>query len=94
MRVVIMGATADAIRKELDHMNANEVAPGLAVMAVGLAEAFDRAADAPTSQAVVARELSNLMARLRVLAVPTGAGGKFDELKRRRKERLKASGEG
>lgn len=94
MRVVIMGDTADAIRDELAQMNAEAVAPGLAAVASGLADAFDRAADAPTSQAVVARELSNLMARLRVLAVPTGKGGQLDDLKRRREKRLKASGEG
>lgn len=77
---------ADAIRAELDSLGAEEIAPGLAAVALDLAAAID-STDAPTSKAVVARELSGLMVKLRALANPTAGRGTVDELKRKRAAR-------
>lgn len=79
-------AVADDIRKELDQLGATAVAPGLTAVALDLAEAID-STDAPTSKAVVARELSALMVKLRTLANPSTGRGTVDDLKRKRAER-------
>ncbi|MFD5033639.1 hypothetical protein ACFWM0_25010 [Streptomyces sp. NPDC058405] len=85
---VVAVAVADAIHDELDQMGAFDASPGMAAVAYDLAVAFDSASDAPTSKAVVARELSAVMVKLRALATPAGKGGALDELNRRREERL------
>lgn len=79
-------SVADAIRTELDQLGAAAVAPGLTAVALDLAAAID-STDAPTSKAVVARELSALMVKLRTLANPTTGRGTVDEIKRKRAER-------
>lgn len=77
---------ADEVRAELDLLGAAAVAPGLTAVALDLAAAID-STDAPTSKAVVARELSALMVKLRTLANPTTGRGTVDELKRKRADR-------
>jgi hypothetical protein len=84
--VVIMG-TADRIREELDQLNADDASPGMAAIAYELAKAMD-STDAPTSKAVVARELSALMTKLHALSKPVGKGGALDDLTRKREKRL------
>ena len=83
---VVAVAVADAIRDEIDKLGAAAIAPGLAAIALDLAAAID-STDAPTSKAVVARELSGLMVKLRALANPTAGRGTVDELKRKRAAR-------
>lgn len=77
---------ADAIRAELDDLNAHSTTPGLAALAIELAEAFD-ATDAPTSRAVVARELNALMKTVRALAPVGEEGDAVDDLTDRREAR-------
>lgn len=78
--------TADQIEAELDDLNACLTTPGLAAMAIELAKAFD-AADAPTSKAVVARELNALMKTVRSLAPIGEEGDAVDDLTRQRDKR-------
>ncbi len=80
-------SAADEIRAELDQLNADDTAPGMAAVAHELARAFDET-DAPTSKAVVAREISALMTKLHALSKPSGKGGALDDLTRKREERL------
>ncbi|MFI6103172.1 hypothetical protein [Streptomyces sp. NPDC051310] len=81
---------SDDVQEELDNLGVTSTAPGMAAIALSLARELDEipAGDAPTSKAVVARELSALLARLRALSGSSGKGGAVDELQRRRKERL------
>lgn len=78
--------TADQIRAELDQLNAASVAPGLAALAISLAETYDDT-DAPTSRAVVARELAATMKTLRALAPVGEEGDVLDDLAARRAKR-------
>jgi hypothetical protein len=79
--------TADEIRAELDELNAHQTTPGLAAMAIDLAKAFDACTDAPTSRAVVARELAALMKTVRALAPVKAEGDTVDDLSARRAKR-------
>ena len=83
-------AVADDIRSELDQLGAAAIAPGLTAVALDLAKAID-STDAPTSKAVVARELSALMIRLRALADPAAGKGELDEIKRKRDARRRGN---
>lgn len=77
---------ADEIRSELDELSAHQTTPGLAALAIALASAFDDT-DAPTSRAVVARELAALMKTVRSLAPVKAEGDKLDDLSARRAKR-------
>lgn len=77
---------AEGIRRELEDLNAHQSTPGLAELAIELAEAFD-STDAPTSRAVVARELTALMKTVRSLAPVGEEGDVVDDLAARRAER-------
>ncbi|MEV5445247.1 hypothetical protein AB0N23_22305 [Streptomyces sp. NPDC052644] len=77
---------ADDVRAELDQLNAHTTTPGLAAMAIALAESFDET-EAPTSRAVVARELNALMKTVRQLAPVGEEGDAVDDLAARREKR-------
>ncbi|MEU2181242.1 hypothetical protein [Streptomyces thermolilacinus] len=77
---------ADDIRAELDQLGADATTPGLAAMAIALAESFDET-EAPTSRAVVARELNALMKTVRALAPVGEEGDVVDDLAARREKR-------
>ncbi|MEU9793821.1 hypothetical protein AB0E27_24870 [Streptomyces sparsogenes] len=81
-----MGAVEDATRAELDQLRVAAEAPGLAETALTLARKLDEA-EAPTSAAVVARELRGMMSDLRKLAPVGEEGDAVDELARAREER-------
>ncbi|MEW1551559.1 hypothetical protein [Streptomyces tsukubensis] len=80
---------ADEVRTELERLGVTGIAPGLAAMAVSLAQSLDSIAigDAPTSRAVVARELHAVMVRLRGLAPAAEEGDALDDLAARRAAR-------
>ncbi|MFF9084416.1 hypothetical protein ACF1BR_32490 [Streptomyces rubiginosohelvolus] len=81
---------ADEVRAELDSLAVTSVSPGMAAVAVKLAEALDalESGDAPTSQAVVADKLATIMTRLRAVApVKTEEGDVVDAVGRKREER-------
>lgn len=78
--------TSDEVRAELDELSAYQTSPGLAAVALELAKAFD-STDAPTSKAVVARELAALMKTVRALAPVKAEGDKLDDLSARRAKR-------
>lgn len=80
---------ADEIRAEIEQLGVASVAPGQAALAETLARTFDET-DAPTSRAVVARELSAVMKTLRALAPPEVKGDVVDELASRRPGRHSA----
>lgn len=81
---------ADKVRDELDKLAVTSISPGMAAVAVKLAETLDaiESGDAPTSQAVVADKLATIMARLRALApVKSEKGDVVDAVGRKRDER-------
>ncbi|MFI8254090.1 hypothetical protein [Streptomyces filamentosus] len=75
-----------AIRREIERLGVDDIAPGLAALAVDLAAAIDEA-DAPTAKAVAAREVRALMTELRSLAPIQSEGDALDELQEKRKAR-------
>jgi hypothetical protein len=83
--VVIM-STADAVRAELDQLNVSATAPGLAALALQLAEAVDTT-DAATSMAQAARELRAVLADLRKLAPVGEEGDAVNDIARQREKR-------
>ncbi|WP_406144176.1 hypothetical protein [Streptomyces anulatus] len=81
---------ADKVRAELDNLAVTSISPGMAAVAIRLAEALDAmdAGDAPTSQAVVADKLATIMTRLRAVApVKSEEGDVVDAVGRKREER-------
>ncbi|MCX4786474.1 hypothetical protein OG369_09850 [Streptomyces sp. NBC_01221] len=77
---------ADEIRAEIEQLGVASVAPGQAALAETLARTFDET-DAPTSRAVVARELGAVMKTLRGLAPVQAEGDALDDLAARRARR-------
>ncbi|MGW7085026.1 hypothetical protein ACWGH2_16260 [Streptomyces sp. NPDC054871] len=82
---VIEGAT----RTEIDQLGVEAIAPGLAAVALELARQLDEC-EAPTSAAVVARELRATMLELRKVAPAKSEGDALDDLAARRAKRLGA----
>jgi hypothetical protein len=78
--------TLDEVQAEIEHLRVAEVAPGLAAVAVSLAQALQEA-EAPTSKAVVARELRATLLELRKVAPVESEGDALDELTRKREAR-------
>jgi hypothetical protein len=76
----------DATRAELEALNVADIAPGLAETALKLARWLD-AAEAPTSAAVVARDLRATLLELRKVAPRAKEGDALDEIAARRAER-------
>ncbi|MFF4746801.1 hypothetical protein [Streptomyces sp. NPDC001268] len=83
---MVILAIADKIRAEIEQLRVEALAPGLAALAIELAETFDDT-DASTSRAVVARELSAVMKTLKVMAPVGEEGDKLDDLAARRAQR-------
>jgi hypothetical protein len=81
-----MGAVTDKINEEIGRLRVAETAPGLAQLAVRLAEAIDIPSN-PTSVANAARELRQVMADLRRLAPVAEEGDSVDDIARDRAER-------
>lgn len=81
-----MGDVEDATRAELRSLRADQEAPGLAEIALTLARQLDET-DAPTSAAVVARELRATMLELRKVAPAGEEGDAVDELASQREKR-------
>lgn len=81
-----MGGAEDATRQEIDDLKVEDVAPGMTAIALSLAAALD-ATDAPTSAAVVARELRATLLELRKVAPPAVEGDALDDLAARRAAR-------
>ncbi|MCX5584272.1 hypothetical protein [Streptomyces erythrochromogenes] len=81
-----MDGVADATRAEIERLNVAAIAPGLAALAITLAEHLD-GADAPTSAAVVGRELRATLDKLRAVAPGKAEGDELDDLAARRAAR-------
>lgn len=79
-------SVVEKIRAEIEQLGVDSVSPGMAQVAIDLAEALD-STDAPTSKAVVARELGAVMKTLRVIAPVGEEGDVVDDLAARRAER-------
>lgn len=79
----------DEVRAEIDLLGADTAAPGLAAVAIRLAEALDQipVGDAPTAQAVVADKLHTVMTKLRAVAPPVLKGDAVDDIAEQRKKR-------
>ncbi|MEV5607004.1 hypothetical protein [Streptomyces sp. NPDC052225] len=72
---------------EIEALGVTQIAPGLAEIALTLARQLDEC-EAPTSAAVVARELRATMLELRKVAPPKAAAADpVDELTKQRKKR-------
>lgn len=72
---------------EIDSLRVGDVAPGLVAVAVELARQLDEC-DAPTTAAVVARELRVTMLELRKVAPPAAAAADpLDQLAAKREKR-------
>lgn len=78
--------TPEDVRAEIDELGVAEVAPGLVAVAELLAQRLVEA-EAPTSAAVVARELRATLLELRKVAPVKSEGDALDELTRKREAR-------
>jgi hypothetical protein len=81
---------ADDIAAELDDLHAGETSPGMAAVALALAEAMDET-DAPTAKAVLADKLRPIMADLRKLAPVESKGDAVDDIAEQRAKRRAAA---
>lgn len=81
-----MADVEDQTRAEIDALHVEQVAPGLVAVALELARQLDQV-EAPTSAAVVARELRATMLELRKVAPAEAEGDALDELTARRAAR-------
>lgn len=91
-----MGRVAEEITAEVDQLSVSDKAPGLAALALSLAESVD-AATAPAAKAQAAKELRGVLADLRKLAPVGQKGDAVDAVGRKREERrakLRAAQEG
>ena len=87
-----MGTVTDKITEELDSLRVDEIAPGLAQVAISLAESID-ASDGPTGKANAARELRAVMNDLRKLAPVESKGDAVDDIAQQRAKRRAAARE-
>jgi len=82
--------TLDETQAEIDELGVAGIAPGLVAVALRLARHLDDC-EAPTSAAVVARELRATMLELRKVApAKTAAADPVDQLAAKRKRRRSA----
>lgn len=81
-----MGAVADKITAEITGLRVAEIAPGLAALAVSLAESVDEPGG-PTAKSNAARELRAVMDDLRKLAPVAAEDDRVDELTKKREAR-------
>jgi hypothetical protein len=94
---VVILRVSDKIADELDQLHAHASSPGMAAVALDLAEAID-STDVPGVKAKAAHELRSIMADLRKLAPVEAKGDAVDDIarhreKRRAEARQQASGE-
>ncbi len=82
----------DKITHELEDLHADVTSPGMAAVALDLAQAMD-GTDAPTAKAVAARELRSIMADLRRLAPVETKGDSVDDIAEQREKRRAAARE-
>ncbi|MFF0080228.1 hypothetical protein ACFYR1_11080 [Streptomyces canus] len=87
-----MGAVTDKITEEIDNLGVDEIAPGLAQVAVALAESIDEPGG-PTGKANAARELRAVMNDLRKLAPVEVKGDAVDDIAEQRAKRRAAARE-
>lgn len=85
-----MAGVEDATRAEVDALRVEPVAPGMVAIALELARQMDDA-EAPTSAAVVGRELRNTMLELRRVAPVAEEGDSVDDIARQREKRREAA---
>lgn len=83
-------STVDAVRAEVENLNVMTAAPGLAALAIQLAEAIDET-DAASSMAQAARELRAVLADLRKLAPVEAKGDVVHDIAERRAKRRAAA---
>ncbi|MFZ3558155.1 hypothetical protein [Streptomyces sp. BH055] len=81
-----MSANADATAAEIDQLGVGEIAPGLAQLAVTLAESVDEGGN-QTALANVGRELRTVMETLRKLAPVKVENDDVDQLLHQGEER-------
>lgn len=87
-----MGAVKDAIEGEINGLRAGDNAPGLAELALSLAESVDTA-DGPAAKAAAARELRAVMTDLRRLAPVETKGDAVNDIAEQRAKRRAAARE-
>ncbi|MEU6098939.1 hypothetical protein [Streptomyces sp. NPDC047079] len=87
-----MGAVTDRITEEIGSLRVDEIAPGLAQVAISLAESIDEPGG-PTGKANAARELRAVMADLRKLAPVAVEGDSVDDIAEQRAKRRAAARE-
>ncbi|SED26804.1 hypothetical protein SAMN05216532_4007 [Streptomyces sp. 2231.1] len=85
-------SVVDKITDELNDLHAHETSPGMAAVALDLAQAI-AGTDAPTAKAVGARELRSIMADLRKLAPVDSKGDAVDDIAEQRAKRRAAARE-
>ncbi|MEU6527863.1 hypothetical protein ABZ869_01560 [Streptomyces sp. NPDC046928] len=88
-RVMIM-AVAGKITAELDQLHADETSPGMAAVALDLAQAID-STDVPGAKAQAAHQLRSIMADLRRLAPAETKGDAVDDVAQQREKRRAAA---
>jgi hypothetical protein len=81
-----MGIVTDKITAEIDQLRVVETAPGLAQLAIALAESIDEDSG-PTAKANAARELRAVLSDLRTLAPVIEEGDSVDDIARQREKR-------
>ncbi|MDQ3432564.1 MAG: hypothetical protein M3467_10180 [Actinomycetota bacterium] len=82
-----MSQIAQAVQDELAAMGVDAIAPGQAAVAMALARQLDDPEAAPTSAAIVARELRATLIALHKQAPGGQEGDGIDELNARREAR-------
>ncbi|MGW1158437.1 hypothetical protein ACWD5Q_06590 [Streptomyces sp. NPDC002513] len=85
-----MGAVTDKITDEIERLRVEETAPGLAQLAISLAESIDEPGG-PTGKANAARELRAVMQDLRKLAPVDVKGDAVDDIAEQRAKRRAAA---
>ena len=89
-------SVADKIAREIEDLHADETSPGMAAVAVDLAQAID-STNVPGAKAQAAHQLRSIMNDLRKLAPAETKGDAVDDVaqqreKRRKQARQQASG--
>jgi hypothetical protein len=81
-----MATVVEAITAEIQRLKVDELSPGLAQLAISLAESVDEP-NGPTAKANAARELRAVMEDLRKLAPVAAEDDRLDELTKKREAR-------
>ncbi|MFI8297296.1 hypothetical protein ACIGCZ_15285 [Streptomyces nigra] len=81
---------ADKIAQEIEDLHADETSPGMAAVALDLAQAID-STDVPGAKAKAAHELRSIMADLRRLAPVETKGDAVDDIAEQREKRRAAA---